>query len=393
MTSIQIKLSFFVLFFSISLLTGCATTEVKSANVTKVIQETAEIPEAELLDVGIQIFDPGLDNLRKVEDDVIYFPEIRIAEASYIPYLLMGTLQTSSAWGAVRVVPADHDSVDVLVKGLILQSDGEILNLEVTVTDSAGNHWFKKEYKHKASRYSYNARAKLHKEPFQNIYNNISNDLLLYKKKLSSQQLIELRNVSELKFAKSFSPDMFSEHLAEKNGRFSIIRLPAKSDPMFNRVKQIRERDYLFVDTLQEYYDSYVKEMKAPYQIWRQESFHEVIAMRNMKRKASNQKLIGAASIIGGILAAGNSNASARAAGAVSVAGGGYVLKDGYDRDAESEIHLEALQELGDSLEASLESHVIELEDRTVTLSGTVDNQYKQWRKILQEIYKVNVGE
>lgn len=383
-----------VIMILIFLQLGCATTEVKTTKVTPVILETSEIPDEHLLDIGIQVFDPGLDKLQELDDDAIYFPEIRVAEASYFPYLLMETLQTSAAWGAIRVVPLDHDSVDVLVTGEIIKSDGELLTLSIKVTDATGRHWYTKEYEHKASKYSYNAKMQLPKEPFQNVYNQITNDLYIYLKTLKPIQLTKIRQISELKFAKSFSPNMFSEHLSQdQSGSYTVNRLPAEGDPMMERIRQIRERDYLFVDTLQEYYGRYVKSMKTPYQTWRRESYNEVIAMRTMKRKANNQKLIGAASILAGIFAAGNSSGATRAAGAVAVAGGSYVIKDGFERDAESEIHVEALQELGDSLEANLETHVIELEDRTITLSGTVDNQYEQWREILKDIYKVNVGE
>ena len=373
---------------------GCATTEVKTTKVTPVILVTTEISDAHLLDIGIRVFDPGLDKLQELDDDAIYFPEIRVAEASYFPYLLMETLQTSAAWGAVRVVPLEHDSVDVLVSGEILKSDGELLTLSIKVTDATGKHWYTKEYRHKASKYSYNAKMQLPKEPFQNVYNQITNDLYLYLKTLQPNQLTKIRQISELKFAKSFSPNMFEGHLSQdRSGNYSVNRLPAEGDPMMVRIRQIRERDYLFVDTLQEYYGRYVKGMKTPYQTWRKESYNEVIAMRTMQKKANNQKLIGAASIIAGIFAAGHSSGAARAAGTVAVAGGSYIIKDGFDRGAESQIHIEALQELGDSLEANLETHVIELEDRTITLSGTVDNQYEQWREILKDIYKVNVGE
>jgi hypothetical protein len=373
---------------------GCATTEVKTTKVTPVILVTTEISDAHLLDIGIRVFDSGLDKLQELDDDAIYFPEIRVAEASYFPYLLMETLQTSAAWGAVRVVPLEHDSVDVLVAGEILKSDGELLTLSIKVTDATGKHWYTKEYRHKASKYSYNAKMQLPKEPFQNVYNQITNDLYLYLKTLQPNQLTKIRQISELKFAKSFSPNMFEGHLSQdQSGNYSVNRLPAEGDPMMVRIRQIRERDYLFVDTLQEYYGRYVKGMKTPYQTWRKESYNEVIAMRTMQRKANNQKLIGAASIIAGIFATGHSSGAARAAGTVAVAGGSYIIKDGFDRGAESQIHIEALQELGDSLEANLETHVIELEDRTITLSGTVDNQYEQWREILKDIYKVNVGE
>jgi hypothetical protein len=35
---------------------------------------------------------------------------------------------------------------------------------------------------------------------------------------------------------------------------------------------------------------------------------------------------------------------------------------------------------------------VIELEDRTVMLSGNVEDQYDQWRELLAEIYRAEIG-
>jgi anthranilate phosphoribosyltransferase len=144
---------------------------------------------------------------------------------------------------------------------------------------------------------------------------------------------------------------------------------------------------------MQEYYGTFAKEMAQPYWRWRQESYSEVMALRSLQRSARNRIAVGAAALVAGILGASNStSAVTRTAGSVAMAAGGYVIKSGIDKDSESKIHIEALQELGDSLEASIEPQVIELEDRTVTLSGTVDNQYQQWREILQKIYKVDTG-
>ena len=55
-------------------------------------------------------------------------------------------------------------------------------------------------------------------------------------------------------------------------------------------------------------------------------------------------------------------------------------------------MHVEALAELGQSLEAELEPQVIDLEDRTITLTGNVESQYQQWRDVLQKIYRAEIG-
>jgi hypothetical protein len=52
----------------------------------------------------------------------------------------------------------------------------------------------------------------------------------------------------------------------------------------------------------------------------------------------------------------------------------------------------ETLKELGGSLSAEIEPQVIELEDRSVTLTGSVQDQYGQWREILRGIYEAETG-
>ena len=34
----------------------------------------------------------------------------------------------------------------------------------------------------------------------------------------------------------------------------------------------------------------------------------------------------------------------------------------------------------------------IELEDQTITLTGSVQDQYQQWRELLRQIYEAEVG-
>lgn len=373
-------------------LAGCSTHTVKTANYVAVERETAVLPEDQLLDVGVQVFDTGLD-LVPDDEDLLVFPEVRKAESRFMPYRVMDALQTSAAWGAVRVTPESHDAVDVLVRGQIVQSDGEMLLLKVEVTDATGRRWFSKIYEGLASKYAYERRPGRDPEadPFQGVYNRIANDMLAYRERLTPQQLREIRTVAELRFAQDFSPDVFGEHLQQnRDGRYEIVRLPAENDPMLARIRGIRERDYLFVDTMQEYYSNFVMEMERPYQEWRRQTYAEVVSMRDLRRTARNRTIAGVASIIGGIAAIGNSSGAARAAGHVGVIGGGYMVKSGFDKRSQAKIHVEALQELGDSLEAEIQPRVIELEDRTFTLSGTVENQYEQWRELLKEIYRLD---
>ena len=54
--------------------------------------------------------------------------------------------------------------------------------------------------------------------------------------------------------------------------------------------------------------------------------------------------------------------------------------------------HAEVLQELGTSAEAEIAPHTIELENQTVRLTGTVEAQYTELRRILRQIYYKELG-
>ncbi len=371
--------------------TGCARTIVKSTQQTQLDVTHQAIPDHQLLDVGIVVFDPGIDYDKK--QIVPIFPEIRKAESHYFAVQLMSSLQSSAAWGAVRVVPSANAAVDLIVEGKILQSDGESLQLHVIAEDATGTVWLNKEYQRVASRYSYDQKSGINHDPFMGIYNEIANDLLQTQRKYSGDELAKIRVISELKFARDFSPEAFENHVEiDRKGIYSVARLPADNDPMLARIRDIRERDYLFIDTLQDYYGTFVKEMESPYDDYRSQSYEEVLAVKELRQQARNRTLAGVAAVVGGVVAAGSSSGSARAAGQIGVIGGGYLVKQGLDKRTSSQLHVEALQELGDSLEADVEPHYFDLEDRTVTLTGSVQNQYQQWRKILRDIYQLETG-
>lgn len=377
---------------------GCASSTVRSVETTDLIAGDPAMPESQLLDVGVRLFDAGIETLDE-EDEIFTAPEIRRAEARFIPTVLADTLQRSGHWGAVRVAPAETGVSDVMVEGTILESTGEKLRLEISAYDASGAKWFTRRYEGLASKYSYeSARGP---EPFQDVYNRIANDLALHRAKLSERNVQALRTISELRFAEGFSPEAFGGYLErDKAGIYQIRRLPATNDPMLARIHRIRERDNLFVDTLQDYYGGFAKEMSGPYQDWRKESYTESIRYNELRRQGNARLaggLIAIAAGIAGIASSGSSDSSGeyiarRTAGTVAVIGGAAMVKSGIGKREESKMHAATLKELGGSLSAEIEPQVIELDERSVTLTGTVQDQYGQWREILQGIYRAETG-
>lgn len=370
---------------------GCNTQTVRTTVHEPVATELATAPEELLLDVGIDVFDPGLEALE--EGEAVSSPAVRRAEARYVPYMLMETLQRSGNWGAVRMIPERQSETDVYVTGRILDSDGEQLRVEVTVTDATGRTWFTRTYEEHASRYAYDQQVRPGREPFEGLYNRIANDMLEYRKRLDAADVQTVRTTTRLRFARRFAPEVFDEHLVEERGRYRVKRLPAENDPVLERIERIRQRDYMFVDTLQEHYGAFVRQMRDPYTQWRAEAYREAEALRELRQQAIARGIGGALAIIAGVLAQGSDSRVARSAGVVGIGAGAYMLKNALDKNAEAQIHVAALEELSRSLDAEIEPHRIALEDRTVTLAGTVEEQYRQWREILREIYAAETGQ
>ena len=370
---------------------ACVNQSIKSTSVPSVKGASTTVEEHLLLDVGIAVFDPGLEDYD--EDERVY-PEVRKAEARYMPNLLSQAMQDSGAWGAVRVVPDSTQITDLLVQGEILYSDGEELQLQITATDSRGYTWLDKKYTGKASGYAYKMTTRSTYDPFQAVYNIIANDLLQLQEELREEDRENVRLVTELLFARSFSPDAFDGYLGQNRKKnYVVLRLPAEEDPMLERVRSIRERDQLFIDTLQEYYITFDAQMDGPYQEWRKLSYQEAVALRELRAESTRNLIAGGVAILAGIAGASSGDsATTRTAGQVAIIGGGYLLKSGLEKRNEAQIHVEALEELGMSLEAEITPQVIELDDRTVMLSGNVEDQYAQWRKVLEELYRAEVG-
>lgn len=371
---------------------GCNSQTVRTAAVETPNVAPEPIPEHLLLDAGVDIFDPGIEYLD--EGKSLTTPSVRKAEGVHAAQNLTQTLQRNGHWGAVRIIPAGQSETDVYVSGQIVKSDGETLTLKVTVTDAAGNKWYTRTYSDKLSQYAYDRTLRQEQEPFQRLYNSIANDMEQYMRRLQPNEREELRVVSKLRFAQRFAPDDYNDFMeVDSRGKYTLKHTPADGDPVMAHIDSIRIRDQMFIDRLQDYYANFNRRMQVPYDQWREASYHETKALRKIKGQSTARKIGGALAVIAGILAQGSSSSAARTAGILGIGGGAYMFKSGLDRGSEARIHEEGLKEMADSLGAEIAPHTIALEDKTVTLSGTVDEQYAQWREILNEIYLTEVGQ
>ncbi|MFK7956177.1 MAG: hypothetical protein AB8B96_08780 [Lysobacterales bacterium] len=376
-------------------LSACTTQTVKTVNSVPIDKADQELSQEQLLDVGLQIFDPGIPADQKDQDDDNIYPAVRRAEARYVPYLLKTTLEESNQWGAVRVLPGNDPSSEVTVTGEIRHSDGVVLEVRVTVTDATGRQWLDKKYADLATQFAYRDDVDYQGDAFQDLYNLVANDIRKARDELSREELTQIRTVANLRYAAEVAPDAFGEHLSEdKNGDVVINRLPAYDDPMMRRVNRIRESEFLFIDTVDQQYAVFYQQMDPSYDQWRRYSYEETLAEEDIKRSARTRALAGLLGVVGGaaISSSANGNWAQNSIGNAAALGGLYALKQSYDTYQEAKIHQEALKELAASFDAEVKPIVLEVEGEVVKLNGSLDAQYKEWRRLMREIYETETG-
>ena len=375
-----------VVFFMFSVI----VVEAKTIQYEKVGLDRAQIellPE-ELLDIGILLFDP---NIPEEEDDFI-FPEIRKAEARYMPFHLKKTLQDTGFWGGVWVLPEISEAIDLIVTGRIEVSDGLDISIRIGVWDITGKEWINKVYSSTIAQSSYSKRRDLTQDPYQNVYNKIANDLVKIKQQYETEQLERISEIGDIRFAAELIPNVYNEYLVkDKKNIYQAQRLPDDDDAIMQRVYNIQEREFLLLDTLNEYYAQLYENISQPYEDWRKLSREDMITYQELKKSARTRQLLGAAALLGAIASDGDSRASSTMR-QMAIYGGMEAMRSGFGKASEAKIYKESMKELGTAFDSQAEPLIIELEGQTIRLTGNAQEKFLEWRKLLKQIYIDETG-
>lgn len=382
----------FVFFAALVALSGCATLRGEVPDGVRAIVATQELDSSELLDVAIVVFDSEALTDKEIRE-LGLSEEIRQAEERYIPIHLKNTMQRTGQWGTVRVAPAEKNT-HVQVHGTIVHSDGERLTLDVKAFDSRGIQWLEKSYSEVLEPIDYRSLSPGKEDPFQDLYNTIANDLLEHRSQLSTEDVLRIQQVSELRIAQNMAPEAFSGHLSlDQENHYTLVRLPVGDDPMLKRVRAVQVRDDMLLDTINSYYEVYYNDLWQPYEDWRKLYSEEFAALKEIKTQALTRQLFGLAAVAGGVLlSTQNNNVSNSSLPAVMIAGGAAAIYSGFEKSKEAKIHKDVIKELNISFTSEAEPLVVEVVGETVRLTGSAEEQYKQWREMLREIYATETG-
>ena len=343
------------------------------------------------LDVIIPVFDPGLsEDAENYKEDGVW-PELRRAEANRFAYLLKTEMDKTGAFGAVRVSPDLTATGDLYVLGKILESDGEDVEFQIDVRDISGAQWLTRVFDHEVDEGFHKNFRNENKDPYQPAFQEAANRIAIILEDFEGNRLEEIRRTTELRFGANMNQEAFEEHLKFDDGKTTLVSFPSENDPMLSRTRAIRVRDQLFIDGMQDHYRSFSSQMEASYFVWQEQSLAEIVAQREANLEAAGEAALGILAIAGAVLAiAAGVRDSAPVAAVGAIAGGvigAKMLSDSFQTSKEAEVHRDALNELGESIDVDLGPRVVEFEQETVSLTGDAKEQFAQWREFLKKIY------
>ena len=340
--------------------------------------QAIQVPSANaLLEVGVQVFGTAQNEAGEYEIGDWVFDEIIQKETQFLPHLLKNTLVDSRQWGAIRVIPESDPSLDLFVEGQIIQSDGETLELQIRAFDSSGREWLNKTYADQSIQEEYpeSTRFTLDNtfdainfvDPFQDIYNRIANDLVAVRTNLGEQTLVDLNLVTDILYASDLSPNTFLGAIkANEDGLLIVDRLPSLEDPMMARVADMKYRHHLFIDTVDEYYQTLYEDIQPAYVLWRRYSIDQIAEIETSQQEANRSDYGESSSFLS--------------------------LSQRYDRFKWSKIFEREFDDLAAGFNNELAPAFLELNSQVHGLTGTMEQQYREWRGILRRLFELENG-
>lgn len=309
-----------------------------------------------LLNVAILVFDSGIaPAVPRVSTP------LRNAEVLYAPVLLKRTLEESGGWGAVRVLPDEDPSAELQISGRIVTSDGIGMSLAISVKDATGRIWLDRTYTDYAFDHGYQSTLDYQQDPFQDLYNQLVNDINEVRGSLATQALERILDTAMLRYAEALSPEGFSTFLSrDEQGALTLVGLPARDDNMYLRARRIRESEYGFTDTVDAAYTRFFNDVGQTYTYWRSYSYELVLGNEELEQE--------------------NAEGGARPRSWA-------VLEHVYNTYKESRLNEDALRQMTDSFDDEVTPTVTSLEGAVIHLEGSLQSKYQQWRKILKDIY------
>ena len=316
------------------------------------------------LNVSISVFDPGVPDDRSLHRDLQIFPRIREVEAKFLPFVLRETLVGTGEWGAVRVVTGPDDAAEVAISGSIVFSDGERLDIRIRAVDATGREWFDGVFSSRlAQGLDGGDPDAVSGRP--GLYDEIAESLRAARDRLDDRAINRIIETSLLRYATELAPSAFGQYLTESgDGRFTIERLPARNDPMLDRIERIRLTEYVITDTVDAKFRELHEEIASTYALWREYRRKSVEYDRQNATRAEETR-------------------------SDAPRGSYEAIKNLYDNYKWDRVTAQEQDRLAIAFNNEVGPVVEAMEARIAELEGWVDEKYAEWHRLLEELFDV----
>ncbi len=332
----------------------------------------AESPSASAdspgLNISIGVLDPGIPADATTHRRLQVFPRIREFEALLLPFALRETLIATNEWGAVRIVPEPDPAAELFLSGEILNSDGAMLQLHLLAIDASGRVWLDKAYTDTALTGDRPEKSEPGARAYQGLYNEVAQDLRVAREPLDDKALSDIVEISMLRYATQLAPSAFQDFLhSAADGTFTINRLPARNDPMLERIQRIRHVEYVMTDAVDEKFQELHAEIGSTYAVW-----------RNYQQKYAQYKL-----------------EQAEWQGSSSSKAPSYsyeAIERLYDNYKWARLAEQEQESWAKAFDNEVGPAVDRIESRVAELDDWVDDRYAEWNRLLAEIFELETS-
>lgn len=281
----------------------------------------------------------------------------RETEAKLVGTRMRRELEAHEGWGVVRLFPEPSVIPQVTLELNVLISDGAQLSIAAFGYDVSGRVLLDRTYNDVALESDYLGEGA---DPFNDLFVRVHVDMLSALM-TEAPAIAVLKSVSFLRYAQALVPEAFSGYLSHREGRWYLIRLPSGQDPMGIRLKKLQEYELLFIDTIDEQIRSIEAEVGAAYSLWRRASKEQLDWLELRRSRDSDEKKFT------------DDSAFTR-------------LQAVYAAYRSLKIHEQELFELVLDLESEARSTALYVEKQVFKLTGTLEQQYREWRSTLLRI-------
>ena len=358
--------------------------------------------------LAVPVLDPGLPKNPEVWEKRGIWPELRRAESVRCAHRIAEAIRSRQLFDAAVVAPDATTSADLYLIGRITVSNGEDLGIRFELLDATGKAWIpKRTLRHRVPEGWHENNVHRNADPFDDLYEQIAAavekrlireakrhaDVMKRNRsriaKGQSPRLSDLERVAltkDLVLARYFAPDDYGDALKEASGRLRLRYLPAMDTEKWTRIQLVQARDRDFGQRLSQGYADFAQQMQGTYALWQRDSFPFAREQRLLRQRASTQAVLGVLAAAATVAATADGDVGDLPAAAAGVASAA-LLYSSFRTNQKRKAEVAELNELSRSLQSELAPASVELRERTVTLKGTANEQFAQWRGLLRELY------